>query len=138
MSTGWPVNGNSTRSRPCPPSRRPWEIYRSRKCPDVRDTFTVEAVSTDHDADLEGLLCGHLVTPSSSVLVTATLEAHTSDVAARRDEENVMHACMALPPNLHRVHAPEDNHAAAVRAAQQTGRNRWRRVFGWRRRLPNP
>jgi hypothetical protein len=62
------------------------------------------------------------------------IEAHTFAVAARRDEENAMYACMALPPNAHRVHAPEDDPTSSARGARQTGRNSWRRVFRRRRR----
>jgi hypothetical protein len=66
---------------------------------------------------------------SSSVLVAPGLEAHTSDVAARRDDTNTMHACMALPPDVYRVHAPEEDPAEAARAARKSGRKSWRRVF---------
>jgi hypothetical protein len=63
----------------------------------------------------------------------AGAEAHTPRMARGRDEENVIYPCMALPSDLHRVHAPDEEPEAHVRAARPSLRSRLRRLRRRRR-----
>jgi hypothetical protein len=55
------------------------------------------------------------------------VEAHTPAVAGRRDEENAIYSCMAMPTDLHRVHSPEDD--PAVHVARKRWRTTWQRIL---------
>lgn len=48
-------------------------------------------------------------------------------MAHRRDEENTIYPCMALPTDVHRVHAPDDDPSAQI--ARKSRRRSWSRAL---------